>query len=138
MDLDVRSLWVNEPMATCDYVKSLLKFRTQLFTCLLICSHVSGTTLLGLPAEVYRFGSQYMACAISALFCCIIIIYVYLPVFYKLQIMSSYEYLKIRFDGRVRSVASFLYVLATVLHTPVFIYIPALALNQGTVFTYLY
>lgn len=96
-----------------------------------IFSHLSGITLLGVPSEIYLHGTQYAACLLSAVYCSVIIIYIYLPVFYELGISSSYEYLKRRFDGRIRSIASFLYALSTILHVPIVIYIPALAFNQG-------
>lgn len=99
-----------------------------------VFSHLSGITLLGVPSEIYLHGTQYAACMLSALFCSVIIIYVYLPVFYDLKVSSSYEYLKKRFDGKIRSIASFLYALSTILHVPIVVYIPALAFNQGKYF----
>lgn len=96
-----------------------------------VFSHLSGITLLGVPSEIYLYGTQYAACLLSAVYCSVIIIYIYLPVFYELEISSSYEYLKRRFDGKIRSIASFLYALSTILHVPIVVYVPALAFNQG-------
>lgn len=114
------------------YIRSSL-FILYLCVNFLIFSHLSGITLLGVPAEIYYFGIQYWACVVSATLSSIIIIYVYLPVFYELKISSSYEYLKVRFDGKIRIIASLLYVISTCLHVPIVIYIPALALNQGNI-----
>lgn len=95
-------------------------------------SHLSGVTLLGVPSEIYFFGINYAACFVSAALSSLLIIYCYLPVFYKLQASSSYEYLQVRFDSKIRTAASLMYATATCLHVPIVIYIPALALNQGT------
>lgn len=29
--------------------------------------HISATTLLGVPAEIYKYGTQYWVCAISGI-----------------------------------------------------------------------
>lgn len=57
---------------------------------------------------------------------------VFLPVFFKLQLTSSYEYLKLRFDPSLRVISSFLFALTMILYLPIVVYIPALAFSQGT------
>lgn len=57
--------------------------------------------------------------------------HIYLPVFYNLQITSTYEYLEMRFDNRVRNLASFLFTMSRLLFLPIVIYIPALACSSG-------
>lgn len=54
-------------------------------------SYISGISLLGLPAEMYTFGTQYWMIIGSECFVSVTMALVYLPVFYKLQITSSYE-----------------------------------------------
>lgn len=98
----------------------------------LIASHISGVSLLGVPSEVYQYGSQYAACIFTSFITCIIIAYIYLPVFYKLQLTSTFEYLEIRFARPVRLLASFLYSLSLVIYIPLIIYVPALAFSQAT------
>ncbi|XP_063917338.1 sodium-coupled monocarboxylate transporter 2-like [Zophobas morio] len=53
-------------------------------------------------------------------------IFVYLPVFFKLQITNIYEYLERRFDRRTRILAFVLYVLSDILMFPILAYPPAL------------
>ncbi|KAL7036978.1 hypothetical protein ACKWTF_009025 [Chironomus riparius] len=55
-----------------------------------------------------------------------------IPIFHELQITSTYEYLQLRFDRRVRLFGSLMYSLATILWLPIVIYVPALAFNQTT------
>lgn len=54
-------------------------------------SHVSGITLLGVPSEIYTHGTQYMVVALINVVVIFIVITVYLPVFYELQLTSVYE-----------------------------------------------
>ncbi|XP_066587928.1 sodium-coupled monocarboxylate transporter 1-like [Prorops nasuta] len=98
----------------------------------LIASHISGVSLLAIPSEVYQYGSQYAACVFTSIITCVIISLIYLPVFYKLQLTSTFEYLEIRFARPVRLLASFLYTLSLVIYIPLIIYVPALAFSQAT------
>ncbi|XP_014468065.1 PREDICTED: sodium-coupled monocarboxylate transporter 1-like [Dinoponera quadriceps] len=98
----------------------------------LIASHISGVSLLGVPSEVYQYGTQYAACVFTSFITCFIIVWIYLPVFYKLQLTSTFEYLEIRFARPVRQLASFLYTLSLVVYVPLIIYVPALAFSQAT------
>jgi Na+/proline symporter len=54
-------------------------------------SFISGITLLGLPTEVYLHGIQYVYVALGVLSMGFVMSIFYLPVFYGLQITSSYE-----------------------------------------------
>lgn len=56
-----------------------------------LASAKSAITLLGTPAEVYRFGTQYIL--INIAFCLVVpsTAYLYLPVFYNLGLTSAYE-----------------------------------------------
>ncbi|KAF5287196.1 hypothetical protein FQA39_LY16015 [Lamprigera yunnana] len=98
----------------------------------LVASHLSGITVLGIPAEIYLYGTQYMVCPITITLLMISLLYVFLPVYYNLQLSSSFEYLNVRFGNSTRSLASFLYIISTLLYVPIVIYGPSLALNQVT------
>ncbi|XP_015834034.1 sodium-coupled monocarboxylate transporter 2 [Tribolium castaneum] len=98
----------------------------------LVASHTSGITLLALPADIYRYGAAYWLGGISMAILSVVTIYVYLPVFYNLQIISTYEYLERRFDKKTRSFASFLYAVSVFLYLPIVVYIPALAFSAAS------
>ncbi|PSN38120.1 hypothetical protein C0J52_14407 [Blattella germanica] len=93
-------------------------------------SHVSGITLLGGPSEMYTYGTQYWVMLLAAGLVCVVVSTAFLPVFYKLQLTSTYEYLQLRFSSSVRLVASFLFTLSQVLYMPMIVYVPALAFSQ--------
>lgn len=95
-------------------------------------SDTSGITLLGVPADIYVNGSSFTLCIFAPMIILIFVSNVFLPVFYKLQISSSFEYLKMRFSNRICVMTSFLYTLNGLIYLPVVIYMPALAFGQGT------
>ncbi|GFG39318.1 hypothetical protein Cfor_02243 [Coptotermes formosanus] len=98
----------------------------------LTASHISGITLLGAPSEIYTFGTQYWMMCLAACIVCAVVAVAYLPVFYTLQLTSTYEYLELRFDSSVRKFASFMFTIYQVLHIPIVLYVPALAFSQVT------
>ncbi|OXU24946.1 hypothetical protein TSAR_015669 [Trichomalopsis sarcophagae] len=98
----------------------------------LIASYISGIAILGLPAEMYVYGTQLWCIVIADCFVSLTMAIVYLPVFYGLQITSSYEYLELRFNHVVRLIGSFIFLMKMLLYIPLVIYVPALAFNQVT------
>ncbi|XP_072511807.1 sodium-coupled monocarboxylate transporter 1-like isoform X2 [Notamacropus eugenii] len=100
----------------------------------LTASFMSAVTILGSPSEVYRFGAIFSIFAFSYAFVVIISAEVFLPVFYRLGITSTYEYLELRFNRQVRLCGTILFIVQTILYTGIVIYAPALALNQVTGF----
>ncbi|XP_062974866.1 sodium-coupled monocarboxylate transporter 2 [Elgaria multicarinata webbii] len=100
----------------------------------LTASFMSAVTVLGTPAEVYRYGSSFILFFISYTFVILFTSELFLPVFYKSGITSTYEYLELRFNKLVRVAATLIYIVQTILYTGVVVYAPALALNQVTGF----
>ncbi|XP_069485977.1 sodium-coupled monocarboxylate transporter 1-like [Ambystoma mexicanum] len=100
----------------------------------LTASFMSAVTVLGTPSEVYRFGAMFSLFAITYALVVLITSEVYLPVFYRLGITSTYEYLELRFNKYVRLLGTLLFIIQTILYTGIVIYAPALALNQVTGF----
>ncbi|XP_063301247.1 sodium-coupled monocarboxylate transporter 1-like [Pelobates fuscus] len=96
----------------------------------LTASFMSAVTILGTPADVYRYGAMYSIFAISYAFVVIICAEIFLPLFYRLNITSTYEYLEIRFNKFVRILGTVIFIIEMVLYTGIVIYAPALALNQ--------
>ncbi|KOC64350.1 Putative sodium-dependent multivitamin transporter [Habropoda laboriosa] len=98
----------------------------------LVVSFMSAITLLGVSAENYTYGTQFVVINLSYLIGTPLVCYGYLPVFFKLQATSAYEYLEKRFGVRARMMASFVYWLQLLLYSGVVLYAPALALEATT------
>ncbi|KAJ8940059.1 hypothetical protein NQ314_010893, partial [Rhamnusium bicolor] len=94
--------------------------------------YISGISILGIPAEMYTYGTQFWMIVASEGFVSLAMAYAYLPVFFKLQITSSYEYLNLRFNQTVRLLGSILFLTKMLLYIPIVIYVPALAFSQVT------
>ena len=81
----------------------------------LTASFISGITLLGAATEVYLYGTQYCYTVLVILSMGIALYFVTIPVFHDLQITSTYEYLELRFNRKIRLFGSLMFTLATVL-----------------------
>ncbi|XP_066490587.1 sodium-coupled monocarboxylate transporter 1-like [Tiliqua scincoides] len=101
----------------------------------LTASFMSAVTVLGTPAEVYRFGMKYGLIAISYAVMVAITAHVFLPVYYRLRITSAYEYLELRYNNKyLRMTGTAMFVIQTIFYSGIVIYTPAFALNQVTGF----
>ncbi|XP_011881261.1 PREDICTED: putative sodium-dependent multivitamin transporter isoform X2 [Vollenhovia emeryi] len=98
----------------------------------LVVSFMSAVTLLGVSAENYTYGTQFVVINLSYLIGTPIVCYGFLPVFFKLQATSAYEYLEKRFGVRARMMASFVYWIQLLLYSGVVLYAPSLALEATT------
>ncbi|XP_056130091.1 sodium-coupled monocarboxylate transporter 1 [Lampris incognitus] len=98
----------------------------------LTASFMSGITVIGTPAEAYRFGAAFWLFGISYAIMSTITAEIFVPVFYRLGITSTYEYLEMRFNKSIRIIGTTMYIVQTALYTGMVIYAPALALNQIT------
>lgn len=64
----------------------------------LVVSFMSAVTLLGVSAENYTYGTQFVVINLSYLLGTPIVCYGFLPVFFKLQATSAYEVSLVKFD----------------------------------------
>uniref|UniRef100_T1IVP0 Sodium-dependent multivitamin transporter n=1 Tax=Strigamia maritima TaxID=126957 RepID=T1IVP0_STRMM len=98
----------------------------------LLASYLSAIGLLGIPVEIYWYGTSYWCAVFSNFIVMPVSAYVYLPVFYHLQLTSAYEYLERRFNVTVRRLGSVIFILQMMLYMSMVCYVPALALSQVT------
>ncbi|UYV76493.1 hypothetical protein LAZ67_14000713 [Cordylochernes scorpioides] len=98
----------------------------------LMASFMSAVTLLGVSQEMYRHGTMFILINISYCIGTPLAAHIFLPVFYSIRATSAFQYLELRFDKRVRLLASFIFMLQTILYMSIVLYAPALALSAVT------
>ncbi|XP_060072989.1 sodium-dependent multivitamin transporter-like [Ylistrum balloti] len=99
----------------------------------LMVTFQSGISLLGLPVEIYQYGTQIYLGIIGLVTGYALVAMFFVPVFHPLQLTSVYEYLEMRFQSRaVRVTGSVLGILFTVMYMAVTLFIPSLALEAVT------
>lgn len=95
----------------------------------LLASYLSAITLLGVPSEIYTYGLQYIVLCFSYFILVTVAGVIFLPLFYKLQVVSANEYLERRFTPGIRSLGCTLFMLQYILYLSVVLYAPSLALE---------
>ncbi|KAG3279948.1 sodium/iodide cotransporter isoform X3 [Ictidomys tridecemlineatus] len=98
----------------------------------LAASFMSAVQVLGVPAEAYRYGLKFLWMCLGQMLNSLLTALLFMPVFYRLGLTSTYQYLELRFSRVVRLCGTVQYLVATVLYTGIVIYAPALILNQVT------
>ncbi|XP_014212876.1 sodium-coupled monocarboxylate transporter 2 isoform X2 [Copidosoma floridanum] len=87
-------------------------------------------SFLGYPSELYYRGSAMWETLYGMLLAYPIVCFVFVPVYYSLGITSVYQYLFMRFKSKlVRCLASFSYVIRSLLNVSVTVFTPCVALK---------
>nr|XP_020511295.1 sodium/iodide cotransporter-like [Labrus bergylta]XP_020511301.1 sodium/iodide cotransporter-like [Labrus bergylta] len=97
----------------------------------LCASFMSAVQVLGVPAEASRYGFKFLYMCLGQSINSLLTAYLFLPVFFRLGITSTNQYLKLRFGRGMQLLGSIQFLVATLLYTGVVIYAPALILNQA-------
>lgn len=75
---------------------------------------MSSVAFLAVPAEVYLYGTQIILWLIPATLASFCMLFLFMPVFFNLNIISSYEYLRKRFNNTVATIGSGLFLIKMV------------------------
>ena len=77
----------------------------------------------------FYLGTQMLAVVFVFPVLCSLVGWLYMPVFHNLKLISSYEYLELRFNHSVRIMCSSVYTVSMMLYLSIVVYTPALALE---------
>lgn len=93
----------------------------------ILASEISAGTFFGTPGEGFRLRNYtYAQLMVGYLLARVIVSAVFIPAFYKFNVVSIYEFLEIRFGPRTRSVASVIFLLTRSLASGARLWVPTL------------
>ena len=95
-----------------------------------MATQASAITFLSTPGQAYHDGMQFLQFYLMLPVALIIICVTFIPIFYKLKVYTAYEFLETRFDVKMRSLTSFLFLLQRGLAAGITIYAPAIILSS--------
>ena len=93
-------------------------------------TQASAITFLSAPGQAYTDGMRFVQYYFGLPLAMIVIAVFFIPVFQRLQVYTAYEYLENRFDGKTRSLTSFLFLLQRGLSTGISVFAPSLILSS--------
>ncbi|XP_065219448.1 putative sodium-dependent multivitamin transporter [Planococcus citri] len=100
----------------------------------LVASFASSISILGYTSEVYNYGTHFFVINVAYLVSTPTAAIFYLPVLFKNNTISVYEYLEKRFGHTTRLLASMAFTLQMILYMGVVHYAPAIAVEAVTGF----
>jgi len=96
----------------------------------LLATLMSSISYMGVPGEMIKNGvamfAQYMALPFSMT----VVLFVWMPFFMRLRFTSAYEFLEVRFDSKVRTIGSLLFLFLRLGWMSMVMYVGSLALTQ--------
>lgn len=93
-------------------------------------TQASAITYLTGPGQAYTDGMRFVQYYFGLPFAMIVIAFVFVPVYQKMNVVTAYEFIEHRFDGKTRALTSFLFLLSRGLSTGISIYAPSLILSS--------
>ncbi|KAH3695821.1 hypothetical protein DPMN_083279 [Dreissena polymorpha] len=98
----------------------------------LAATFLSALTLLGTPSEIYTNGTMFYWTVVGMLIATAGAAHVFVPIFYRLNYTSCFQYFETRFGVTVRLIASVLFLLQTLVYMGFVLYAPSLAFEAVT------
>jgi len=93
-------------------------------------TQASAITFLTGPGQAYSDGMRFVQYYFGLPLAMIVISIFFVPVFSRLKVLTAYEFLEERFDGKTRLLTSFLFLVSRGLSTGISIYAPSLVLSS--------
>jgi Na+/proline symporter len=93
-----------------------------------MATQASAITLIGTTGQAYVDGMRFIQLYFGLPLAMVILCATLVPFFYRARVYTAYEFLEKRFDGKTRSLTSFLFLLGRGLADAVVIYAPSVIL----------
>ncbi|XP_046562773.1 sodium-coupled monocarboxylate transporter 1-like [Haliotis rubra] len=98
----------------------------------IFATYMSAVSLLGIPAEVYSYGTINFLITIGITLSYVMGYFTVVPLFYELHVTSIYQYFEMRFKSyAVRLIGVFLGILVQIVYTTVTLLSPAFAMQAA-------
>lgn len=95
-----------------------------------MATQASAITFLSTPGQAYQSGMDFAQFYIGLPVAMVILCIFVLPIYYRLNIYTAYEYLESRFDLRTRTLTAILFLIQRGLAAGITIYAPAIILSS--------
>lgn len=95
----------------------------------IMATQASAITFLSTPGQAYQDGMGFVQFYFGLPLAVIVISTVFIPIYYKLNVFTAYEYLENRFDLKTRLFTAFLFLVSRGLAAGITIYAPSIVLS---------
>ena len=112
-----------------EYIKGGNEARWWTVGLSVMATQASAITFLSTPGQAYHDGMGFVQFYFGLPFAMLVICLFIIPIYHRLKVYTAYEYLETRFDIRVRTLTSILFLIQRGLATGITIYDPAIILS---------
>jgi solute:Na+ symporter, SSS family len=124
-------LWKTRgPSNMADYVHGGYRDRWLTIGLGVMATQASAITFLSMPGQAYEDGMRFLQFYFGLPIAMVVLSVAFIPRFYRLRVLTAYEYLEGRFDLKTRQLAAFLFLLQRGLSAGITIYAPAIVLSK--------
>ena len=96
----------------------------------MVGASLSGITFISVPGDVGKFEFTYFQVVIGYMFGYFIVAFILLPIYYKLNLTSIYEYLKERFGPTSHKTGAFFFFVSRIIGASFRLFLVAIVLQQ--------
>ncbi len=93
-------------------------------------TQASAITFLSAPGQAYTDGMRFVQYYFGIPLAMVVICIFFVPIFRGLKVYTAYEFLEKRFDGKTRTLTSFLFLLQRGLSTGISVFAPSIILSS--------
>jgi len=112
-----------------DYIKGGNDTKWWTIGLSVMATQASAITFLSTPGQAFHSGMGFVQFYFGLPIAMVIICMVFIPIYYRLNVYTAYEYLESRFDLKTRSLAAFIFLIQRGLAAGITIYAPAIILS---------
>jgi len=95
----------------------------------IMATQASAITFLSTPGQAYEDGMRFVQFYFGLPLAMVVISAVFVPIYYRLNVYTAYQYLEHRFDVRVRCLGALLFLVQRGLAAGITLYAPAIILS---------
>ena len=112
-----------------DYIRGGNEARWWTVGLSVMATQASAITFLSTPGQAYHDGMGFVQFYFGLPIAMIIICMVFIPIYYRLEVYTAYEYLESRFDRKTRTLTALLFLIQRGLAAGITIFAPAIILS---------
>jgi solute:Na+ symporter, SSS family len=123
-------LWKSRGARTTDeYLRGGHQMRWTTIGLSVMATQASAITFLSVPGQAYEDGMRFVQFYFGLPIAMVIISAVFIPIYYRLNVLTAYQYLESRFDLKTRLLGAFLFLIQRGLASGITLYAPAIILS---------
>jgi SSS family transporter len=112
-----------------DYLRGARQLKWPTIGLSVMATQASAITFLSVPGQAYEDGMRFVQFYFGLPIAMVIISAVFVPIYYRLNVITAYQYLESRFDLKTRLLGAFLFLIQRGLAAGITIYAPSIILS---------